>query len=416
MVSQEKILVRVARHGNAKSWLWDSSKPLQIRRPISLSLTREGADVFVSSSGEDRTRVGTWGEACRWEPGKGSSLALNPISKFSPPTKVSEVTGASQDLRGILAAVLLSAFISLVVWFQFHSFLSEKPNLISADPEKEMRVQVLPARVSLPLPPPMISKEPLRMVFKPGSSGGGAPNGPLGRNSGRKGNGIGSKTNADLIRDAFGNLTFRTGVPDTSAVESVEGKPASESSRRTRFGFGKSGKATGSEKDALNSTSQVMHQLTESFEKSVPTIPSRESMSALVNGSGRIFEYSGARVDGQGNSPILVDLENLSVGEGLTHEEVQEVIQSKIGEVRRCQEIANRTGKAFEGKVVVNFSILPNGSLKDVSLSQEEKIDSQMRGCLLRKISAWKFQNPRGGREVEVSYPFVFMTLEGESP
>jgi TonB family protein len=118
-----------------------------------------------------------------------------------------------------------------------------------------------------------------------------------------------------------------------------------------------------------------------------------------------------AKVAGQGAGFVNMDTFASTVDEGLTKDEVGEVIHKHLSEVRYCYESAMLRTPDIEGKLIINFTIGGPGTVKTASVKQSTLPDPRLDDCILRRLLTWKFPNTRGGVDVAVSYPFLFKTL-----
>jgi hypothetical protein len=118
-----------------------------------------------------------------------------------------------------------------------------------------------------------------------------------------------------------------------------------------------------------------------------------------------------AQVKGQGRSFVATDLAGTDVGEGLTKDEVGEVIHRHMSEVRYCYESAMLRTPELEGKMVAGFVIGKDGIVKSTEVRSSTLPDPRLDDCILRRLVTWKFPLPKGGIDVEVTYPFIFKTL-----
>lgn len=130
-----------------------------------------------------------------------------------------------------------------------------------------------------------------------------------------------------------------------------------------------------------------------------------------VAGSAGYGKGEHAAVKGQGGAFVNMDAGGASVEEGLTKDEVGEVIHRHLSEVRYCYESAMLRTPDIEGKLITNFVIGGNGMVKTTEVKQSTLPDPRLDDCILRRLATWKFPNPRGGVDVAVSYPFIFKTL-----
>ena len=136
----------------------------------------------------------------------------------------------------------------------------------------------------------------------------------------------------------------------------------------------------------------------------------------LAKGGGTTGVGQGDRARGLGQGPALkqIDIGDPSVDEGLTKEEVGQVIHQHMGEVRACHESAILYKPNIGGKVQIQFVINPQGRVKSASVQNSTVPDSFLQECILKKIPGWTFPKPRNGINVSVSYPFLFKTLRRE--
>ncbi len=118
-----------------------------------------------------------------------------------------------------------------------------------------------------------------------------------------------------------------------------------------------------------------------------------------------------AGVTGQGKSFVSLDIGNSSVEEGLTKDEVGEVIHRHLSEVRYCYESAMLRNTDLEGKLVLNFTIGATGAVKSSEIKSSTLPDPRLDDCVVRRLVTWQFPKTKGGIDVAVSYPFIFKTL-----
>jgi hypothetical protein len=131
-------------------------------------------------------------------------------------------------------------------------------------------------------------------------------------------------------------------------------------------------------------------------------------------GSGKAVGYGKgehASVTGQGKGFVSMDMANSSVEEGLTKDEVGEVIHRHLSEVRYCYESAMIRTPDIEGKLVVDFVIGGSGVVKTAEAKSSTLPDPRLDDCIIRRLATWKFPNTKGGIDVAVTYPFIFKTL-----
>jgi TonB family protein len=131
--------------------------------------------------------------------------------------------------------------------------------------------------------------------------------------------------------------------------------------------------------------------------------------SAVGYGKG---DRASVKGQGQGFTPFVsADANGSMVDEGLTKDEVGEIIHRHLSEVRYCYESAMIRSPDLEGKLMTNFTINGQGVVKSAEVKSSTLPDPRLDDCIIRRLATWKFPKPRGGVDVAVTYPFIFKTL-----
>jgi outer membrane biosynthesis protein TonB len=131
-------------------------------------------------------------------------------------------------------------------------------------------------------------------------------------------------------------------------------------------------------------------------------------------GAGYGAGKHGAGIKGSGGSFVQVSISDETPGmseEGLTKQEVWEVINKHLSEVKYCYERAIIRRPDAQGKLVVAFTIGAPGSVKKTAVKSSSLGDPQLDQCIVGRLTTWKFPKPRGGIDVNVLYPFIFKRL-----
>jgi|GEM_PF-5455252 len=121
---------------------------------------------------------------------------------------------------------------------------------------------------------------------------------------------------------------------------------------------------------------------------------------------------AGSGVSGQGQGVVRLETRLAQVEQGLTADEVGEVIHRHAAEIRYCYEDALLRNPSTEGKLQLLFKISPRGVVASTEVRSSNLGDARLEDCIIRKLTTWKFPTPKGGIEVPVTYPFVFKNLE----
>lgn len=88
---------------------------------------------------------------------------------------------------------------------------------------------------------------------------------------------------------------------------------------------------------------------------------------------------------------------------------IRTVVRSNIGDVRRCYNQGLATDPNLAGRVAVQFTIGPEGTvfIAEVIESQLPKEAKAVERCLIAAVENWQFPRPPGEGNVMVTYPFV---------
>jgi len=126
-------------------------------------------------------------------------------------------------------------------------------------------------------------------------------------------------------------------------------------------------------------------------------------------GKGReVAGFGGLAVGNAGSGSVGILEDETEIEGGLDKEVISKVIGSYLGEIRYCYERQLSAEPDLYGKVAIKFIITSDGSVIDNRISTSSLKNSMVEGCILRRISRWKFPKPKGGTQVLVTYPFMF--------
>jgi TonB family protein len=91
----------------------------------------------------------------------------------------------------------------------------------------------------------------------------------------------------------------------------------------------------------------------------------------------------------------------------LDKEIIRRVIRSHIKEVKFCYEQELLRKSDLYGRVTIQFTITPMGSVSSSAVQNSTMNNSKVDQCIARAVQRWEFPKPQGGGIVIVSYPFV---------
>ena len=79
-----------------------------------------------------------------------------------------------------------------------------------------------------------------------------------------------------------------------------------------------------------------------------------------------------------------------------------------LARIRECYERQLQRDPELAGKVTVSFVIDLDGSVKFAALKSSSLNHEPAEACISEQVGTLRFQKPRGGKTVVVSYPFRF--------
>ncbi|MDX2023859.1 MAG: AgmX/PglI C-terminal domain-containing protein [Deltaproteobacteria bacterium] len=130
------------------------------------------------------------------------------------------------------------------------------------------------------------------------------------------------------------------------------------------------------------------------------------SISGL-RGGGSIEGASTGSVGGEKSVKAVVSSAAPSVDGELDPNIVAKEVKRRLGAVKVCYERALKRNPALSGKIVVVWTITPEGTVTGIDVENDSLGDPEVAQCIKKNISGWRFPRPAGG-SVEVSFPFVF--------
>ncbi len=86
---------------------------------------------------------------------------------------------------------------------------------------------------------------------------------------------------------------------------------------------------------------------------------------------------------------------------------IRRVIRRHLNEVRYCYQKELQLDRTLYGRLVVKFTIAPNGSVITSGIKQSTVGNRAVETCITQAVRRWLFPKPRDGGIVMVSYPFV---------
>lgn len=94
----------------------------------------------------------------------------------------------------------------------------------------------------------------------------------------------------------------------------------------------------------------------------------------------------------------------------LDRKTVQKIIRRNLSGIKWCYQDALQRNPKIRGKVTLSFTILPSGRTQNPSARNKSFKDEALLKCIKRKMTRWKFPQPKDGGVVKVSYPLILKT------
>jgi len=117
--------------------------------------------------------------------------------------------------------------------------------------------------------------------------------------------------------------------------------------------------------------------------------------------------------------PSVAAVLEQSAGEGhvevLAAETLARFVRGRSAELRACYDEALARAPVLRGKVVMRFTIRPDGSVSDVAPWYDNLGGGVARPCLVDRVAAWRTPF-RPAEPVQVDYPLVFAPPASRRP
>lgn len=92
-------------------------------------------------------------------------------------------------------------------------------------------------------------------------------------------------------------------------------------------------------------------------------------------------------------------------GEGLSKNQIREVVSSSMGQVRACYERALKSAPSLAGRVVVDWQVSATGDVTTAGIRTDSIGDLGLQSCIVETVKGWAF--PPATAATPVSFPFT---------
>lgn len=132
------------------------------------------------------------------------------------------------------------------------------------------------------------------------------------------------------------------------------------------------------------------------------------STAGVGGGKGSAGLGNGLAAGKTGSGGVGLIEEESEVTGGLDREVIAQYIKTQLGQILYCYERQLSANPDLYGKVAVKFTIAGTGHVESQLIGDTTLKSQPVEGCILNKVSKWKFPEPKGGTKVVVTYPFLF--------
>lgn len=137
----------------------------------------------------------------------------------------------------------------------------------------------------------------------------------------------------------------------------------------------------------------------------VTTLNSKDLLANAKGGYGGIAKQGGGKVRGVVERTPTA---NVGVQGSLDRAQIAAVVNKHIQEIRHCYEKNLINDPSLSGKIQVEWTINPNGTVAAVKTKFSSLKGGDVTGCIAGRIRTWQFPRPKGNGYVIVNYPFMF--------
>ncbi len=138
-----------------------------------------------------------------------------------------------------------------------------------------------------------------------------------------------------------------------------------------------------------------------------------KGLNGFAKGGTGIGAAGGTGIGGSGGSGFNLNVggeEAEAIG-GLDKALIAAVVQANLGQIKHCYEKQLLIDSNLYGKVVAEWIIDKTGSVSKSGIKKTTMNNANVENCIAGKIKNWKFPQPKGGGNVQVSYPFLFKSM-----
>ena len=92
----------------------------------------------------------------------------------------------------------------------------------------------------------------------------------------------------------------------------------------------------------------------------------------------------------------------------LTRTQIDGAFSRARYDFKRCYESRLKAKPQLHGKIVIAFTVRPDGGVTKVRLTEDQPADLTLSNCVLKRAKELRFPRPEHGGEVDLEYPLNF--------
>ncbi|MFV8756663.1 AgmX/PglI C-terminal domain-containing protein [Nannocystaceae bacterium ST9] len=116
-------------------------------------------------------------------------------------------------------------------------------------------------------------------------------------------------------------------------------------------------------------------------------------------GDGKLVGFSKKK------SPVPAVHVGQAEGSGIDRDMVRRIVRAHINEVRSCYNAGLTKNPNLEGRVLIKFTIIPNGKVSSAMVEENTTKESSVGDCIAKAVKRWSFPKASKGTAI-VTYPF----------
>lgn len=144
----------------------------------------------------------------------------------------------------------------------------------------------------------------------------------------------------------------------------------------------------------------------EGFAPMRKSFASRKASQTVPTGMASIMD-DGARAAVAAGAAKKPTRTPVAVGpKSLEPDDIKRIVKRQQARVRACYERALKSERRLEGKLMMAWSVKPDGSVDDVAVAEDTLGSDKVARCVMGAVARFRF--PKSPDTVQVEYPMVF--------